>query len=252
MPGSEPFTNMEPIEQDRKDGFFRRHAVLIGVGAIALSGVIVAVFQLAMREKSAPRPSPEVSVVRIAVPPPPPPPPPRQEPQPQAEDIPPNPREMIVQERIAANEEKPAASPEASTEAPAEAMGTNIQGDGPNAFGLTGRGGGGVIGGTGGGTGAGGQGGSRWGWYGGQVQTQIHDALLAHQKTRSAGVSTTLRVWVDAAGRVTQVEVVRSTGDAAIDKALQNEVFAGLTLREAPPADMPQPIVLRVSGRRAN
>lgn len=236
-------------------GFFQRHAILLGVGAIALAGIIVAVFQSCSGDKPAPRrAAPELSMIRVDVPPPPPPPPvPRPEPEP--ENSPTDPQEMIAQEPIAPDEEKPSATPEApADEQPAgETMGTSIQGNGPpDGFGLVGSGGGGIVGLGGAGTGGGGQRAvSRWGWYGSQVQKQIHDALLENKTTRSApDVRIVVRLWPDAAGRITHAELARTTGDPALDEAIRKEVLTGLTLREPPPSDMPLPIVLRITGKR--
>ncbi|RRJ95713.1 hypothetical protein Ga0100231_016900 [Opitutaceae bacterium TAV4] len=162
---------------------------------------------------------------------------------------------MIAQEPISPDEEKPAPAPETAVDQtpPGETMGSNIQGNGPpDGFGLVGRGGGGIVGLGGTGSDGGGQrAASRWGWYGSQVQKQIHDALLDNKKTRNASdVRLVVRLWPDTAGRITHAELARSTGDSALDSAIQKEVLTGLTLAEPPPADMPLPIVLRITGKR--
>ena len=129
-------------------------------------------------------------------------------------------------------------------------MGTNVTGNGPaDGFGLGRAGGNGMIGGR---SGSGGGGGSRWGWYAGQVQSRIGQALRNHRKTRSAGLSLQVRIWPDSTGRVTRAQLVGSTGDAALDLALKDEVLTGLQLQEPPPAGMPMPILMRLSARRPN
>jgi hypothetical protein len=60
-------------------------------------------------------------------------------------------------------------------------MGTNIEGNGPDAFGLTKGGGNGMIGGTGTGKGAKG---SKYGGYSSQVQNSVIQALRNHKKTQ--------------------------------------------------------------------
>ena len=40
------------------------------------------------------------------------------------------------------------------------------------------------------------------------------------------------------------------SGNTAVDQAIENQVLDGLQLPEAPPADMPMPITLRISARK--
>lgn len=61
-----------------------------------------------------------------------------------------------------------------------------------------------------------------------------------------------VRLWVDSAGRVTRAKLASSSDDPAVDAAIQNDVLNGLTLPEAPPADMPMPIVLVLNAVRPN
>jgi TonB family protein len=108
-----------------------------------------------------------------------------------------------------------------------------------------GGGGRGSLGGNGGGGG-----GSRWGWYASIVQSQIEAALRANPKTRHAVMQFQVRLWSDASGRVSRVQLVSSTGNSELDAAVRDEVLSGLTLREPPPKDMPMPIVTRVTARK--
>jgi TonB family protein len=167
--------------------------------------------------------------------PPPTPPPPEPEPVEQPKNQP----EFV-------EETKPDSPPEPEPDAPAP-MGSNIQGDGPNDFGLQGRGGGGMIGGSGRG---GGGGGSRFGWYAGRVQNAVASAVRTHKTTRSARLSVKARIWVDGSGRVTRAVLEGSSGDPAVDRALQSEVLSGMTLSDPPPQDMPMPIVMRINASR--
>jgi hypothetical protein len=107
----------------------------------------------------------------------------------------------------------------------------------------------GVIGGTG--TGPGG-GGNLWGWYAGQVQTRVADALRKNPRTSSATLNIRVKVWPDASGRIGRAQLVGTTGDRAMDAAIQNEVLTGLQLQEPPPAGMPAPIILRINAKRPN
>ena len=93
------------------------------------------------------------------------------------------------------------------------------------------------------------KGGSKWGWYAGQVQSRVAEALRSNKVTRKAKASITVRIWPDASGRVSKVTLGGSTGDPAVDDAIKNQVLAGLVLNEPPPSDMPMPINLRITAR---
>src|SRR5579885_2991348 len=226
-----PFSTqaMRPADSNNDDerSFLERHGLLIGIIAAVLIGGAVAAFRsLSTHHSSAPKMQ-EISMVKLL--PPPPPPPPQQPPE----------EKMIEQTPVDQQEQKPEDKP-----APAPDIGTNIKGDGPgDGFGLSGSNGNGLIGG-------GGHGGSRWGWYAGEVQSKIADALRSNPRTRSANLSIQVRIWADASGRITKVRLAGSTGDPALEDILRNQVLNGLQLPDAPPAGMPMPIVLRITERQ--
>jgi TonB family protein len=155
-------------------------------------------------------------------------------------------QKMIEQTPIE-QEEKPE---EPKDEPPPVDLGTNLKGDGPpDGFGMRGSGNGNLLGDR---KGAGSGQRSRWGWYAGQVQSRIADALRCNDRTRRVSLNVQVRVWPDATGRITRAQLAGSTGDAGLDAALKNEVLQGLQLQEPPPQGMPLPIVLRLTARRPN
>ena len=81
------------------------------------------------------------------------------------------------------------------------------------------------------------------------MQAQIESALRANGKTRHAVMRIQVRLWSDAMGRVTRVQLVSSTGDASLDATIRDDVLGRLTLREPPPKDMPMPIITRVTAQ---
>lgn len=205
-------------------------AAVIGVGAMVLA--------LGTTKKP---PRPQQQTMRVVLPPPPPPPPKPPEPEkPKPLEQPklntPTPSKAI--------ENKPAQKP---TPAPAQAPLTAAAGAGTNAYGLAvGNGsGGGLIGGSGG-VGAGG--GSRFGAYAGQIQAQIEAALQRDEQTRNGRYALALRLWLSPSGQVERAQVVGSTGDPAMDQAVVR-VISALAIGAGPPADMPQPVNLRVRAR---
>jgi periplasmic protein TonB len=228
---------------DNRRGFFGSHGTAVAAGAAVVT-VLAVVVVLFLRDKDqAPiRQVQEITMVTIQPPPPPPPPPqPIQQPK------------MIEQPKIVEPEvkqEKPQERPKEAPPKPLDAppstapLGLDAKPTGPgDAFNLVGNpSGNGLLGGGGGG--------SRWGWYASLVQTQIEEALRANKKTRDAAMRIEIRLWPDAAGRIERVQLVSSTGNAAVDAAITEEVLIGLKLREPPPKDMPVPIVTRVTERR--
>jgi TonB family protein len=153
-------------------------------------------------------------------------------------------------EQTPVNEPEPEPAPAKMDEPPPAALGTNVQGSGaPDGFGLaSGSGGGGGMGGAGG-LGRG-RGGSKYGWYAGQVQSRIAEAMRQNSRTKSATMSVQVRIWADANGLVTRAAIASSSGDADLDRTIRDEVLTGLRLQQPPPADMPMPIVLRLTARR--
>lgn len=225
----------------RSFDFARRHGAAIGAGvgasALVLVGVVLFIFG---DDTPPPRRVQEFTIVNVVPPPPPPPPP---EPQPQPEP------EMIEQTPITDPEIKEEAKVEEPKEAPpADADDAPPPGPlGPGSDLPVGPGNSPFLPGSGGG---GGGGGSRWGWYATIVQQQIEAALRAHPKTRNVVLQVQVRLWADNTGRVSRVELVRSTGDSETDAVIRGEVLAGITLRQPPPTDMPMPMVARITARR--
>lgn len=228
-------------EEEPAPSFFQRFRLPIIIGGMVVLGGLAFVFMPKQEAKK----KPAVSMVNIMPPLPPPPPPPPPPPTPPPQEPPPEPENKPQEFEP---EEKPVeAKPEPPAPEPAPALGSNIQGDGPNAFGLSGTGSG-VIGGSGKGTG--GSGASKWGWYAGKVQTTVVQALRNHRRTKSAQLSIKVRIWADSTGRITRVTLSGTSGDPAVDKALQNEVLNGLQLPEPPPEGMPMPIVMKITAQR--
>jgi protein TonB len=219
--------------QEEEPGFLRRNGIAIGVGVIIAFIALGVVSVFLFSGKVSPPHKPEEIVIHLQPPPPLPPPPPP----------PPQPK-MVEQPPVLKPEEKPKDEPKAPDKPPGPP--TPAAGGPPSDFGIGGTGGGG-----GNGLGGGG-GGSRWGWYAGEVQARIAEALRKNDKTKDAKLRLKVRIWSDSSGRVTRAELGGSTGDPSIDSTLKNDILVGLQLQEPPPADMPMPIVLRLTELRTN
>ena len=150
----------------------------------------------------------------------------------------------MVEQQPVQDEKKEEAPKEKAPDAPAP-LGTSI----------TGPGGGQDLGlgsglGGGGGYGSGGGGGTKYGWYASEVQSRIADAMRSNPTTRKASMNIIVRIWPDSTGRITKARLGGTTGDPAWTQTIQNDILTGLQLQDPPPADMPLPIVMRVSAQR--
>ncbi len=229
-----------------EDSLFQKHRWLLPlIVIVAVGGIGYAASQFKGGPSAPTRPVERMMTITLPpIPPPPPPPPPQPKVEPPPEE---KKQEMIAQEEVKPDEVK-APEPKPSDDPPP--IGTNNVGSGPpDGFGLGAYKGG--TGGTGTGTGGGGRGGSKFGWYAGQVQSRVADALRRNGRTRNASLSLQVRIWADSSGRITRASLVGSSGDNSLDSAIANEVLTGLQLQEAPPSDMPMPINLRITARKS-
>ncbi|MEX1117958.1 MAG: TonB family protein [Terrimicrobiaceae bacterium] len=233
------------FDDEEEPGFFKKYRVPIILGVVVALGA--GAWALMPKEKPKKRTA-SVSMVNIMPPPPPTPPPPTPPPTPPPEQ--PQDQEIDQDQPEFVEETQPEAAPQPDSP-PEEAapLGTNIEGDGSDGFGLQGKGGGGMIGGLGTGNR---QGGTKFGFYAGQVQTRVAQAMRSNKRTRSATLNLKVRIWVDSSGRVTRANLEGSSGNAAVDRAITDEVLSGLQLSQPPPEDMPMPIVMRISATKPN
>jgi len=219
--------------------------VLIGVAAIA---VIVSAIRMIVTGDDIPPPKKvhEITLLKIVPPPPPPPPPPKPPEEKMIEQTPV--RQEIPEEKpVDRPKDRPKMDDKKADEPPPGPLALDAKAVGPgDSFNLGGKPGGqGLLGG-----GGGGGGGSRWGWYASIVQKQIEAALRANAKTRNAVLQVQIRLWADASGRISRIQLMSTTGNPQIDAVIRNEVLSGVMLREPPPKDMPMPMVARITLRR--
>jgi protein TonB len=167
----------------------------------------------------------EVHIIRPPPPPPdvePPPPPPEEE-----VDLP----EPEPMPEAAQSDEPP----------PGEQLGVDAVGTGAgDGFGLVGRPGGRDLLASGG---------SAFSWYAGLLKNEILDRLGDDRKARSGSYSVVVRLWVRRDGTVEKSSLMGSTGDKDRDRAIEIALSQLTRVSQAPPADMPQPISLRIVSR---
>jgi periplasmic protein TonB len=231
-------------DEEEEDSFFKRH----GVGLIGgIFTVVVGVWFYLHPPSGKPEPvrkAPD-TVVRIQLPPPPTPAPP----PPKVVPPPPKVEKRVEETPTDKPEPKPVAEKPKPAEKPPEGLGTSIK-NGAGQAGLSSGNGNGMIGGHG--TGKGGGGGSMGRWYVGQVLKKVTESMRSNRKTRSANFVVNARVWLDPTGKIERAELVDSSGDAAMDAVLRQEILMGAQLSEGPPRGMRMPIPLRLTARRPN
>jgi periplasmic protein TonB len=221
-----------------------RNVGVVALVVLLLLGAALLVARL-LRDDGVPQRHAITTVMKVVLPPPPPPPPkPPQEP-------PPQPQKMLEQPKVTTSEPpKPSQAKAAPTKAAPSSVPkppgnplTAEAGPGANPYGLAvGNGSGDVVGGGGGG------GGSQFGYYAGLIQSQVQAALQHDEKARAGRFKLMVRIWLGPGGRVTRAQLGGSTGNAALDAAIER-VLAGVTIGESPPADMPQPINVRITAQ---
>jgi periplasmic protein TonB len=175
------------------------------------------------------QPKQVVQVVQLIRPPPPPPdlPPPPPPPPDEKVDVP-------------DPQDKPDPTP-SNQPPPGEQLGLDAEGSaGGDEFGLAARKGGRDLLATGG---------SAYAWYAGLLKDEILDLLSGDKRAHNGEYSVIVRVWVRNDGTVDRVRIAQSSGNRERDQAIESALSRITRLQQAPPADMPEPISLRIVSR---
>jgi protein TonB len=207
----------------------RKTRLPVIVLGLAVSSVGLGAFAL-VRNFLATAPAPQkvlVQEIHLIRPPPPPP------------DLPPPPPPP-PDEKVNVPEDKPDQSP-SNQPPPGQQLGLDADGSaGGDEFGLAAhKGGRDLIG----------EGGSAFAWYAGLLKSEILDQLNAERRVRSGEYSVVVRVWVRNDGSVDHIRIVQSSGSRERDQAIETALARISRLSQAPPADMPEPISLRIVSR---
>ncbi|MDD5034370.1 MAG: energy transducer TonB [Methylococcaceae bacterium] len=214
----------------------KKHLLLrylpLAVGVILVIAIAIGVFLLKDLFQKPVQTKKQVQQITVVQPPPPPPPPPVQKP----------PEPEIKEEKIEEPEPEPEPEPEQAEEPPpGEDLGVDAEGGaGSDAFGLVGKKGGhGLLGGGGG---------NAIIYYGQQLQREISETLQRNLDDAARGkkYSVIANIWVGTDGSISRAELNGSSGSPEADEALR-KALANLRLQlKAPPANMPQPVKIRI------
>ncbi|WP_373870627.1 MULTISPECIES: energy transducer TonB [Pseudomonas] len=215
----------------------RRLLVIAGLAVLGVLGAWL-LWQWANDMSGVRREAPKIpAIIPLPPPPPPPPPEPPKEPEPVEEKI------VEPQPVPEAEEVKPA---EEAPPNPAEDMANPMQMDGDaqagnDAFNVGAGKGGGMAGG-GGGMGNGG--------YNQFMAYAMQKLLREDPELRNQTFNLQAEVWLSEIGEITRVELQRSSGNAQNDARIVATLLGSPPMQQRPPADLPMPLRVNLSGRR--
>jgi protein TonB len=140
------------------------------------------------------------------------------------------------------NEPEPEPEPTPSNDPPpSEQLGLDTEGTGAgDGFGLVGNKGGRDLLASGG---------SALVYYAGLLKSEILDRLQEEKRLQAGSYSVRVSVWVRSDGTVERVRLSQSTGDMERDRIIEDALQRLGRVSQAPPADMPQPINIRIVSR---
>lgn len=207
---------------------------LVGMGVVGYGG-----YWLKSQFSKPSAPTRQVTKISI-IPdtPPPPPPPPREEKRPEPKE----------QKDVKVEQPKPVEAPPQQAE---QLKMEGAAGDGPSAFAsgdVTNEYKGGDIGSTiGGGPAKPSR--MQYAFFTNALQRHIQDELARNRNVKQIDYRVVVKVWLGRDGSIQRAVLDDSTGDDKADSALSAALADMRAFRDAPPADMPQPIRLRITNR---
>jgi protein TonB len=174
------------------------------------------------------KPERVIQTVQIIRPPPPPPP----------DQPPPPPPEKVEQELP---KDTPQPKPEEQQAPPPEQpLGLAAEGTaGSDAFGLEAREGGSDL--------IGGNGSAPFASYTNRIRDAVQEKLAAAPCTRTAKGSLSIRVLMEADGRVKQIKLVTTTGDQKLDHCVDTALTSLTRINEPAPQGLPEQITLQIA-----
>jgi outer membrane biosynthesis protein TonB len=92
----------------------------------------------------------------------------------------------------------------------------------------------------------GGTGTAPFAWYTNRMRDTIKDHLAAAPCTKSAKGSLSTRILVGGDGRVKQIKLTTSTGNARVDECVDKALASITNIGDAPPVGMPEEVNLKV------
>jgi len=212
--------------------------LLAGGGLLLVAGVAWGLYKMLSHHAPGKSKPPKITLLTPPAPPPPPPPPPKFEKKP---DPPKEQKEMQVNQPVQPKVEQ-APAPELKMDGPA--------GDGPSGFAS-----GNITSDDISRLGQGGKAGgaqnlfSPYTGYGNQLKGELQRILARNPALKRRRYVVEINVWVDTSGALKRYELTSGSGDSDTDEAINAALAALPGFSSPPPANMPQPIRLRITTR---
>lgn len=90
---------------------------------------------------------------------------------------------------------------------------------------------------------------SAYAWFTGQIKNSIEESLAARKELAKAQYRIVVHIWIAPDGRIERAELQGSSGNKATDELIRKALAGIASVAQAPPADMPQPVKLRITSR---
>ncbi|MDD2722614.1 MAG: energy transducer TonB [Methylovulum sp.] len=90
------------------------------------------------------------------------------------------------------------------------------------------------------------------GFYASKIEEYLQNELSKRNELRSINYSVIIKIWLDDEGRITRCDLGESTGNKNIDSLLVGTLTGSRKIPNAPPKNMPQPVILRITTQGIN
>lgn len=88
--------------------------------------------------------------------------------------------------------------------------------------------------------------------YTSKIKSRIEDALNSDKDLYSASYRVEVYIWLTSDGRIDKLELHKPSGVVATDELIRTALATVKSIGESPPADMPQPVKLRITSKAAS
>lgn len=91
--------------------------------------------------------------------------------------------------------------------------------------------------------------GSKFNWYAAKIKSQIEDALEKDKDLSVGQYKVVVSIWLRNDGSIERYELDKSSGVPETDALIKAALAKMPAMRDAPPADMPMPVKLKITAR---